>query len=357
MKNKKISLKRLALLPVLTVFTTLAFTSCTEKNGDRPKDRPIAVRAMKPVMTDMQNRLSYVGTVQANREVRVIAQVQGTVIKLPKPAGAAIQIGELVAEIDVPDLRASVERLAAERDYWCRRQDSDQRLVQAEALPAEQAEASLRACRSAKAALAEVEAKLAKAKEHSPISGKVLAWLVEPGQHVMPGQPILLLGDNNLEIHVEVVEEDLRSGIQIGTLAQVRDWQGNELQTKVMEVAPVTSGAARTFTVEMPMPSPDNHREFLRIGASMRVDFILAAKRSAIAVPVEAIIRQGDKTHVFLIRQERALKKEITPGIEQDGLIEVSFDWNGEDWVAVSNLGSLKDSVEVFPVEIEYARQ
>lgn len=357
MKNKKNSLNRLALLLALTVFTTLAFTSCTEKNGNRPKDRPVAVRAMKPIMTDMQNRLSYVGTVHANREVRVIAQVQGTVIKLPKPAGAAIQIGELVAEIDAPDLRANVERLTAERDYWCRRQESDQRLVQAEALPAEQAEASLRACRSAKAALAEVEAKLAKAKEHSPISGKVLAWLAEPGQHVMPGQPILLLGDNDLEIHVEVVEEDLRRGIQIGTPAQVRDWRGGEFQTKVMEVASVTSGIARTFSVELPMPSPDNHRENLRIGASMRVDFILAANRSALAVPVEAIARQGDRIHIFLIRQNHAAKKEVTTGIEQDGLIEVAFDWNGEDWVAVSNLGSLKDSVEVFPVEIEYTRQ
>lgn len=357
MKNKKNSLNRLALLLALTVFTTLAFTNCTEKDGDRSQNRPVAVRAMKPIMNDMQNRLSYVGTVHANREVRVIAQVQGTVIKLPKPAGAAIQIGELVAEIDVPDLRANVERLVAERDYWCRRQESDQRLVQAEALPAEQAEASLRACRSAKAALAEVDAKLAKAKEHSPISGKVLAWLAEPGQHVMPGQPILLLGDNNLEIHVEVVEEDLLRGIRIGTPAQVRDWQGNEFQSKVVEVAPVTSGAARTFTVELPMPSPDNHRENFRIGASMRVDFILAANRSALVVPVEAIAGQGDRTYIFLIRQELALKQEVTAGIEQAGLVEVSFPWNGEDWVAVSNLGSLHDSVAVFPVEIEYARQ
>ncbi len=357
MRHKVSVAMRTALSLILAAVPALVLVNCSDENAAVQNNRPIAVRAMQPVLTGLQNRLSYVGTVHANREVRVIAQVQGTVIRLPQPAGAAIQRGELVAEIDVPDLRANVERLAAERDYWCRRQESDQRLVQAAALPAEQAEASLRACRSAQAAWAEAEARLAKAKEHSPISGSVLAWLVEPGQHVMPGQPILLLGDHHLEIHAEVVEEDLRRGVQINTPARVRDWQGNEFETKVTDVAPVTSGAARTFAVEMPMPALLNQNAALRIGGSMRVDFILAAKRSAIAVPVEAIVRQGDKTHVFLIRQNRALKKEITPGIEQEGLIEVSFDWNGEDWVAVSNLGSLKDSVEVFPVEIEYARQ
>lgn len=354
MNKRTLGSKKSTLLILLTMLAPLAVISCGDSDDGSPVSRPVAVRVAKPIITDMQSRLTYMGTVHANREVRVIAQVQGTVMRLPKLEGASIITGDLVAEIDVPDLRANVERLTAERDYWCRRHESDQRLVQAEALPQEQAEASLRACRSAKAALAEVEARLAKANEISSINGRVLSWLVEPGQHVMPGQPILLLGDDDLEIHVEVVEEDLQRGVIAGTPVEVQYQRGGNLQSTVAEVAPVASGPGRTFTVELPMPLSGNHREELRIGSSMHVEFILAASKNAQAVPVEAVARQGDRSHIFLIQHDRAIKQEVTTGIEQEGWIEVGFPWNGEDLVAVSNLGSLKDSVAVFPVEVEY---
>ncbi len=338
---------------LLIIVVGFAVSSCSDNRADQVTVPPVAVRVTQPMLMDMQSRLSYMGTVHANREVKVIAQVQGTVVSLPKPEGAPVNKDEQVVEIDVPDIRATVERLQADLDYWHRRYEADQRLVEAEALPSEQMETSLRAYRSAKAALAEAEAKLDKAKEFSSIKGQVLSWLVEPGQHVMPGQPILLLANDVIEIHVEVVEEDLGRGIRVGVPVKVQDWQGHTFQSKVSEVAPVTSGPARTFTIKLPVPALTNHVEDLRIGSSMQVDFILKSSGNSVAVPVEAISNQGGNPHIFLIHENRAKKQPVTIGIEQDAWVEVEFHWNGKDRVAISNLSSLEDGVPVFPVEIK----
>lgn len=332
-----------------------AVLGCSKNRGDQVTVRPVAVRVVKPMVKDMENRLSYMGTVRADREVRVIAQVQGTVVSLPKPEGVPIAKGDLVAAIDVPDIRATVERIQADRDYWQHRYEADKRLVALEALPSEQMEVSLHAYRNAKAGLAEAEAKLAKAKEFSTINGQVLSWLVEPGQHVMPGQPILLLGDNALEIHVEVVEEDLHRGVKVGTPVEVNDWQGHAFFSTVSEVAPAASGPARTFTVKLTVPKEE--AKDLRIGASMKVNFKLQTSANSVVVPVQAITKVDGKTSIFLIQQDSAKKQSVTTGIEQEGLIEVTFQWNGEDRVAVSNLGNLDDGVPVFPVEVRTNRR
>lgn len=187
--------------------------------------------------------------------------------------------------------------------------------------------------------------------EASPLSGTVLSWLVEPGQHMMPGQPLLLLGGDASEIHVEVVEEDLQRGLQVGTPAAVYS-QGKEIfRASVAQIAPLSTGPGRTFTARVPLPQAA--AGLWRWGASARVDFVLASRPGCLSVPVEALARRGKNPRLFLVRQNLAVEQEVATGIAQDGQIEVLFPWNGTDRVAVSNLESLKDGDPIFAVEEE----
>jgi len=340
---------------IVFVIISFNFTNCSRDPKEQAAAQPVAVRVTKPVITDIESRLSYMGTVRANSEINVVARVQGTLISLPKAVGTRVNQGDMVAELDVLDLNAIVERFQSDLDYWSSRYESDKRLVEAEALPSEQAEASRRAFRAAKAMLAEAKAKLTKAKEFSPIRGRVLSWLAEPGQHLMPGQPILLLGNDDLEIHVEVVEEDLRRGVKVDIPVNLLNWQGNKFQSRVSEVSPIASGPTRTFTVRIPVPK--NEVKDIRIGASMRMDFILKSSLNCVALPVEAISQEGGRSHIFLIQQATAKKQSVTIGIEQEGLVEVIFPWNGKDQAAISNLNSLSDGTPVFPVEVKEVRK
>lgn len=336
---------------ILSALAPFLLWSCSRDAGHGTDDRPVAVRAVTPVVRDMGRRLSYMGTVRAQQEVKVIAQVQGTVVDLPVEEGRRIHRGDVVARMDAPELAATVDRLRVEQDYWCRRYEADRRLVAAEALSQEQMESSRRACLSARAAVSEAESRQARTVEISPMEGEVLRWFVEPGQSLMPGQPILLLGGDRLDIEVEVVEEDLRRGIAVGTRADVETLSGGRFSTEVYYVAPVGNGLTRTFTVKLPMPA--RYAENVRKGGSVRVDFVLVLHENVVAVPIGALADRENDPHVFLIQGERAIRQAVAPGIEEEGWVEVLFPWNDTDPVAVSYVDRLADSTSVFSVLTE----
>lgn len=85
----------------------------------------------------------------------------------------------------------------------------------------------------------------------------------------------------------------------------------------------------------------------------MAADFTLASCSDCVAIPTEALHRIGNGTYVYLIRDGRAHLTAVEPGIRDRGLVQVSFDWNGDDRVAISNLESLADGIPVFAVEVE----
>jgi len=345
--------KRL-LCTILLAVAPLVLGSCGKPVDEEQIAQPVAVRMVKPEVMDMGQRVTYMGTIQAQKEVKVIAQVQGAIASLPVEEGGDVGVDDIVATLDVPELSAVVERLESERDYWCRRYEADRRLVAAEALPREQMESSRRACRSGRAAVVEAESRLGKGTERSPVNGQVLKWFVEPGQAVMPGQAILLLGTDRLEIEVQVVEEDLKRGVGIGTAAEIETAAGQQLMTAVSEIAPMSSGQMRTFSVTLPLPPGDSL--YLGAGSSATVSFILDFTKGVVAVPVAAIGDRDREPHLFLISGERAVRQSVKLGVEREGWIEVDFPWNGEDAVAITNLGVLTDDRPVFGVMVEGVR-
>ena len=323
--------------------------SCRKGGEETAKIQPIAIRVIKPQITTLREKISYLGTLHAYREVHIISRVQGTLLSLPAREGTKLQKGQVIARIDAPEVEATVQRLQAEVDYWSRHYQADQRLEAEKAIAPEQVAMSKRAYLSAKAALEGARANLDKTVEKSPFDGVVLKWLIDPGQPVMPGQPILVLGDNGTEVRVEVIEEELKRGLTTGTPVALYRKDGTVAVSKVAEIAPQATGASRTFLVKITVPK--TLQSEWRKGESVKLDFILKSAPDAVAVPVEAIADRESNPHIFLVRENKALRQDVTPGIQQGALVQVNFPYNGQDMVAVTNLGLLKDSIPVFTVQ------
>ena len=242
------------------------------------EERPVAVRVVSPEYRTLEQRMSYVGTVHAGREVQVISRIQGTVAEQAYAEGERFETGALLAALDSPELEAAVARAEAERDYWCRKHEADERLADRGALPPEEAEASARACRSARASLAEAQAQLDKTRVKAPFTGEVLDRLAEPGEPLMPGQPVVLIGNPGREVRIDVVEEDLERGVTVGTEASMRLGAERIVESVVRKVSPASAGPARAFEVTVPIPAGAGEQP--RKGASIRVDFILDRARA-----------------------------------------------------------------------------
>jgi len=323
-------------------------------SGQNETDRalpPVAVRVTKPEIRDMTAHVSYMGIVHTTNEFTAIARVQGTVITLPFAEGQSIKNGDVLLSLSTPDIEATVDRLRAEFNYWDERYASDIKLATKGAVPQEQVAVSKKAFKSSKAGLREAESKLEKAIERASFDGIVLKHYVDPGQTVMPGMPLLQVGNNELEILAEVVQEDVRSNIRPGTIVTVHGDNGRLYESQVSEVAPVSNNRSRTFTVKVSLPP--SLRDQFRVGEAVVIDFVLESSERTISVPITAVLNKDSDPYIFLIHENHAAKTPVSVGIQQSESFAVQFDWNGSDLVVISNVTGLTDGDPVYQVFVE----
>lgn len=334
---------------ILLALSTSGFLEgCSQEGNSSDTTAPVAVRVTRPQIRNMSRHVTYTGIVRAAKEVTLVSRVQGTVTSLRLGEGEFMRAGDTLVTLAVPDLEAVVARLKAEFDYWDERYSEDVRLEADGAIAREQVDASKKAYASTKAALEEANSRLAKATEIASFDGYVLRHYVDVGQAVMPGQPLALIGSEKLELHSEVVQEDLRSNIRSGSVAIVHDREGPGWISQVAKVAPVTDGKSGTFTVTVTLDR--EHGRQYRIGESVALDFVAESEEKTLSVPVSAIMNENTEPSIYLIRDGRAFMTPVTLGIRQSDQIAVKFDWNGTDSVALSNISSLSDGALVYPV-------
>lgn len=357
---------------VNTHFVVLVAVAACGNDPPVPAARPQAVRVVSPQQREISQRLPYVGTVRSGSEVQILARVAGTVESLPLAEGAKVARGAVVARIEAPELvarhaqtRAEIDRVSAESDYACAVFATDQRLVDKGALTRAHLDSSKRRCLSARAAVgsaaartAEIRSRLKERTERAPFAGRVLAHLAEPGEHVAPGRPLLLLGSDELELVVSASERDIAFSARNpgSTGGRIAEGSGVEIRVagetvhgRVVSVAPRARGKTRTVEVRVALPPGiDAHH-----GMSLDVDFIVDRASSSTAVPVEAIVRREDGEALFLVEENVAVERPVTTGPIDGGWIAVSPPLPASARVVVSNLDVLRDGSRVYPVAIE----
>jgi RND family efflux transporter MFP subunit len=180
-------------------------------------------------------------------EITVAAEVGGIVAGLPFEEKERVSRGELLAQLRADDLLAELaaaDARVAECEAELRLAETD--LTRAESLYAQQVDTASRVDRArrdldvagarratAVAEVARLEAKLAKYRVTTPISGTVLRRFVDPGEAVEAGQPIATVADlGRVRIEAEVDEFDagrMRLGAPVRVTAEGFDgarWSG-----------------------------------------------------------------------------------------------------------------------------------
>lgn len=376
-ENKKIALLFLSLLLPLGC---TSWDSEKSPNAEPAAPAPQALRVGFAQQRDMAQRLSYVGTVHSRQEVKILAQLQGTVRSLAAE-GATVGKGKILVQIAAEEVQARQTRVYAEsqralteRDFLCGKAQRDTKLGASGAISKIQVDQSRKACNSADAALRaarasqrEVGAAVKKNHERAPFAGRVLRWLVEPGQNVMPGMPLMIFGSHDLEFRLQVAERDIGQGVIVGTQAWLQ--LGDQtLRLEVAEVAPMATGPGRSVEVKIPFdPDAENPKvndpkanvpkddqgtalRSLGHGMSARVDLVLAAHKQVLAVPEQALRQLGDQAWVFVVQGDRVSRRQAQVGIRDQGWVEITGALQAGDQVALSNLDVLQEGMLVYPV-------
>src|SRR5712691_3224157 len=249
------------------------------------------------------------GTVSASSRAVVSTRISAAVERVDVREGDTVARGALLVRLAAADVRA---QLAAARTALDAAEAAERRtrmLVQGGHAPASALDVAQAQRAQAQGHAAALREALTYAEVRAPFDGTVLAKLVSPGDLVGPGQPMIELSGNALEIVALASEDEARAltpGLRL----------------------PFESGAARgeaVVTAVSPGGDPVSHRGIvrariaegtsgLRSGDFARLQIPPGADAMRLWVPRSAVVERGDLTGVFLAETGRAELRWIASG-------------------------------------------
>lgn len=158
---------------------------------------------------------------------------------------------------------------------------------------------------------------------HAPQSGKVIRSLVNRGEYVQPGQPLLQLVPAADYTYVEVeVDEDLSGRVMLGQagIITVSAFQGKEFGAKVSRIAPSIDASRGTFTVRLTL---DEHVPSLPPDLAVFAEIITGQSTNVLILEQRYLSRDGDKTYIYTLENEQARQRELLTENLGNGLVAV----------------------------------
>jgi multidrug efflux system membrane fusion protein len=279
---------------------------------------PVEVTAQTVHAETLPQALETTGTLQAVREVTLAPEVPGRVTAIGFRAGQQVGQGAVLLRLyDAPeraDRAAAVSRARfAEIQY---RRSSE--LAPTGAEPREllqQREAELA---QARAAIQQIDARIAQKTVRAPFGGRLGIRRVNPGQYVNAGDPLATLTSlDRLYVNFSVPQQDL-SKLRVGGTIAVRSdaMPGRNFTARINAVEPIVGQDTRNVSVQAEMPNPGG---ILRPGLFVTVGVAQAARPGTILVPLTAIQASASGDSVFVVRGGKAVLLPVTVGSEVGG--------------------------------------
>jgi multidrug efflux pump subunit AcrA (membrane-fusion protein) len=181
-----------------------------------------------------------------------------------------------------------------------------------------QVQAARSRIQQSEAALREIEAKIRDAKSLAPFDGVITDKLVEVGDTVQPGQPMLKFSYSKfLRIQAEVPAR-LVPGLHKDMVVPARlDVNNTKVNARVALIAPKADSQQHTITVKFDLPEgvPGGPGMY----AEVMIPDINSPTRALPVVPKSAIIKRGSLPSVRVLDEEGKPKMRlIRTGIELD---------------------------------------
>ncbi len=337
----------------------------------------LRVEAVKPKEITSDRALTLPGTVQPLEETVIYPRVSGYVKRWLVDLGGDVKEGDLLLEIDTPDLDAQLEQgraRLAEAEAGVIRAESAVRFSKSRAdryqqltpagltsqqdLEQQQGQADVDAAgvNVAKANVAAAQANLrqlqqtkAFARVVAPFSGRIVQRWVERGMLVSAGTSNPLFRVQNTDpVRIFVnVPQDVAPGVRTGVEAvvTVREYPDRDFKGQVARSAGSLDDATRTMSTEVRVPN-ENHD--LLAGMYVQVALTLPIPHRLYEIPATALYNDSNGTRVAVVGAgELVTLRKVTIERDTGTSLQISSGLNGDERVVRIANAALSDGSKV----------
>ena len=356
----------LAIALILAIWGVVSRVTARNRLGRETNQEAIPVVIVeKPGQSPNSQELTLPGSVQAFVEAPIYARTNGYLKSWYTDIGAPVKKGQLLAEIDTPEvdqqLRQAQADLATAQANYRLAQTTDERwkgLLANHAVSQQDADTRAGEAAASKATAASAQANVARLQELesfkrvvAPFDGVVTARNTDIGALINAGQAtgsaLFRVADmRKLRIYVQVPEPYApmtKPGLQVELL--FNEHPGERFPATLVRTAQALDPTVRTLQVELQV---DNTAGQLFPGAYAEVHFHLPGATHSLRVPATALVFRSQGLQVAVVGQgNRVQLRKILEGRDFGTSIEVLSGLSAEDQVVINPPDSINDGATV----------
>lgn len=348
-------------LAALGILPKLRAKEALRKETDEFAAPTVAV--IKPERASPAEEVILPGNIQAYVDAPIYARTSGYLKSWYFDIGAHVRRGQLLAEIESPEVDLQLQQARAElgmsqanshlaqitADRYTKLLKTDSVSQQDTDTAVQNVEAQLSSVKSAQANVARLEQMVSFEKVYAPFDGVITArntdvgQLIDSGSSGGPARELFhIQAMNKLRVYVSVPQiytyaatPGIKADLTFGELP------GRRFTGTLVRTADALDPATRTLLVEVDVPNPTY---LLRPGAYTEVHFKLKSRASTLLIPATALIFRAEGLRVGTIKDgNRAALVPITIGRDFGDKVEVASGLSPNETVVATPPDSLVD--------------
>lgn len=354
-------------LVILGAFTLIQRRTQYHALAEETEARAIpTVAVIHPTAEVAQEDLVLPGTLQAYVESPIYARTNGYLKKWYHDIGSRVPKGELLADIDTPevdqqlsqaraDLNTSQANANLSRITATRYQD----LIKTDGVSKQEVDNAVGDYEAKAATVKSSEANVRRLEElesfkhvYAPFSGVITKRNIDTGTLINAGnggaqQELFTLAQTDpIRVYVSVPETyspSVRSGL--GAFLELTQYPGQHFQGKVVRTAESIDPNSRTLLTEVDVP---NRSAQLFPGGYAQVHLQVKVAASRVQVPVNALLFRAEGLRAVVVdANHKTHLRQLTIGRDFGTTLEVLQGLEPNDWIVVNPADSLDEGQDV----------
>ena len=337
----------------------LLLSGCSAEEQQTPEEelvKTVNVETQTLETQPFERFLKLVGTVEAQNDVRISAEVSGRIENYFVDQGDEVEKGEAILKIDDSQLVRERERLEAVVAQAKENYERLKRLFEQDSVGSEIEYLNAKyAYQQNKASLEAVKVNIDKTTVKAPFDATVEDIMLEEGEMATPGAVLIrLIGTSKLKVSTGV-PSIYSNVVQKGDMVQLWfDFQrADTLRLPINFVGKSISPQARTFEVEVKLP-PESENYKVDMLANLKVRTM--HDDDVIVIGEEFVYENKDQNVVYVLAENEegeqiALRRPVRLGASYMNSVVIPEGLRAGDQLITVGSSFLEDSMRVTVVE------
>jgi membrane fusion protein (multidrug efflux system) len=283
-------------------------------------------------------------TLEAEKEAQILARVTGLVESLLAEEGDLVSAGDPLLKVDNDEYRFRLEQAVAATANLKSRFDRLEQMKLEELATEEEFQAVRSELASAEADEGLARLALSHTTVTAPFSGRVTGRLVDVGQNLTVGDPVIIMADfDPLLARVHVPSREFNKLQQNQTVNLILDSSGDRLAGRIKLISPVIDPTSGTIKITIEVPE---YPAGTRPGDFAQVQIVTEKRDGVTLVPRIAVLTDKGETVVYTLtagETPTAERRVVEVGFTVDDRAQILTGLSVGEKVVVKGQRSLKN--------------